>query len=136
MTFHRIMSLLAMAFLYTGSQIPIYIFGERRLAFVCSMCCWSDEAQAVFHHTSIGISVAQTDGSGLYVLSREPLTLHGVADLLRGACKSVGSRSCLPVRGLPLRSDGSTIPCLDRRRLPRSRHDRQFDSSHNERLHL
>ncbi|KAA6414292.1 MAG: MFS multidrug transporter [Lasallia pustulata] len=27
MTFHRIMSLLAMAFLYTGSQIPIYIFG-------------------------------------------------------------------------------------------------------------
>ena len=31
MTFHRIMSLVAMAFLYTGSQIPIYLFGEQRL---------------------------------------------------------------------------------------------------------
>ncbi|KAI9817555.1 MAG: hypothetical protein M1827_001167 [Pycnora praestabilis] len=27
MTFHRLMSLIAMAFLWTGSQIPIYIFG-------------------------------------------------------------------------------------------------------------
>lgn len=28
MSFKRIMSLIAMAFLWTGSQIPIYIFGE------------------------------------------------------------------------------------------------------------
>jgi hypothetical protein len=27
MTFHRLMSLVAMAFLWTGSQIPVYIFG-------------------------------------------------------------------------------------------------------------
>lgn len=27
MSFHRIMSLVAMAFLWTGSQIPVYIFG-------------------------------------------------------------------------------------------------------------
>lgn len=28
MTFRRIMSLIAMAFLWTGSQIPVYIFGK------------------------------------------------------------------------------------------------------------
>jgi MFS family permease len=28
MTFNRFMSLMAMAFLWTGSQIPIYLFGE------------------------------------------------------------------------------------------------------------
>lgn len=28
MTFNRFMSLLAMAFLWTGSQIPVYLFGE------------------------------------------------------------------------------------------------------------
>jgi hypothetical protein len=27
MSFNRIMSLIAMAFLWTGSQIPVYIFG-------------------------------------------------------------------------------------------------------------
>jgi hypothetical protein len=27
MTFHRLLSLIAMAFLWTGSQIPVYIFG-------------------------------------------------------------------------------------------------------------
>lgn len=31
MTIHRIMSLVAMAFLWTGSQIPVYLFGELRL---------------------------------------------------------------------------------------------------------
>jgi len=30
MTMHRFMSLLAMAFLWTGSQIPVYLFGEMR----------------------------------------------------------------------------------------------------------
>ena len=28
MTFNRAMSLVAMAFLWTGSQIPVYLFGE------------------------------------------------------------------------------------------------------------
>lgn len=28
MTIHRLMSLIAMAFLWTGSQIPVYLFGE------------------------------------------------------------------------------------------------------------
>ena len=28
MSFRRLMSLVAMAFLWTGSQIPIYLFGE------------------------------------------------------------------------------------------------------------
>src|ERR1700710_2290546 len=28
MTMHRFMSLVAMAFLWTGSQIPVYLFGE------------------------------------------------------------------------------------------------------------
>jgi hypothetical protein len=27
MSFHRIMALIAMAFIWTGSQIPVYIFG-------------------------------------------------------------------------------------------------------------
>lgn len=27
MTMHRLMSLIAMAFLWTGSQIPVYLFG-------------------------------------------------------------------------------------------------------------
>jgi hypothetical protein len=27
MTIHRLMSLIAMAFLWTGSQIPVYLFG-------------------------------------------------------------------------------------------------------------
>lgn len=30
MTFKRFMSLLAMALLWTGSQIPVYLFGERQ----------------------------------------------------------------------------------------------------------
>lgn len=30
MTMHRFMSLLAMAFLWTGSQIPVYLFGEMK----------------------------------------------------------------------------------------------------------
>lgn len=29
MTFRRFMSLVAMAFLWTGSQIPVYIYGEN-----------------------------------------------------------------------------------------------------------
>jgi hypothetical protein len=31
MSFKRIMSLIAMAFLWTGSQIPLYLFGKKAL---------------------------------------------------------------------------------------------------------
>ncbi len=35
MSFARIMSLIAMAFLWTSSQIPVYIFGTRAAYFGC-----------------------------------------------------------------------------------------------------
>ena len=38
MTFHRIMSLVAMAFLWTGSQIPIYLFGKQPLNDLIILC--------------------------------------------------------------------------------------------------
>jgi hypothetical protein len=33
MTFRRIMSLIAMAFLWTGSQIPLYLFGKHNCLY-------------------------------------------------------------------------------------------------------
>ncbi len=35
MSFRRMMSLIAMAFLWTGSQIPVYIFGTNHLLSRC-----------------------------------------------------------------------------------------------------
>ena len=32
MTLHRFLSLTAMAFLFTGSQIPVYLFGEFKVS--------------------------------------------------------------------------------------------------------
>ena len=63
MTFKRIMSLIAMAFLWTGSQIPLYVFGR------CLRCRFrllaADALQAVSLRTSIATSEVPTDGSGL-----------------------------------------------------------------------
>lgn len=64
MTFRRFMGFVAMAFLWTGSQIPVYLFGnstprvkgELNLIFI---------GQAVSHPTSMETSVDQIDGSGL-----------------------------------------------------------------------
>ena len=64
MTFKRIMSLIAMAFLWTGSQIPLYLFGSPRLRDK-SLQGDLRAYQAVSHPTSIGILVVQIDGSGL-----------------------------------------------------------------------
>ena len=36
MTFRRFMSLLAMALLWTGSQIPVYLYGTFLSAWLCS----------------------------------------------------------------------------------------------------
>lgn len=39
MTINRLMSLIAMAFLWTGSQIPVYLFGRYRKPKRCRLSC-------------------------------------------------------------------------------------------------
>ena len=60
------MSLVAMAFLWTGSQIPVYIFGKPSQDQ--SICSTVDHFQVVSLPTSTEILAEQIDGSGLYVL--------------------------------------------------------------------
>jgi hypothetical protein len=66
MSFNRMMSLIAMAFLWTGSQIPVYLFGG-----VCLLLPNHTMAVGVadiiirYHLRSIATLEAQTAGSGL-----------------------------------------------------------------------
>lgn len=63
MTFKRFMSLTAMALLWTGSQIPVYLYGK---SVPLTRILWLKKyVQAAFLPTSIVISVALTDGFGL-----------------------------------------------------------------------
>jgi hypothetical protein len=64
MTFRRFMGFASMAFLWTGSQIPVYLFGKSTPGInvglnLISFC------QAVSHLIFMEILVEQIDGSGL-----------------------------------------------------------------------
>lgn len=61
------MSLIAMAFLWTGSQIPVYIFGAHFGNDEMSKDSEADLVQAAFHPISTLILGAPIGGSGLYV---------------------------------------------------------------------
>lgn len=54
-----------MAFLWTGSQIPVYLFGETRPRVTCFKAIADKLKQAVFLPISMGPLAEQTVGSGL-----------------------------------------------------------------------
>lgn len=64
MTFRRFMGFAAMAFLWTGSQIPVYLFGKIHLSITRahSNCC-----QEEFLPISTDPSEEPIGGFGLYV---------------------------------------------------------------------
>lgn len=64
MTIHRLMSLIAMAFLWTGSQIPVYLFGMSTPFVMLQIDRADMEIQEVSHLISTVISAALTDGFG------------------------------------------------------------------------
>lgn len=65
MTFRRFMGFTAMAFLWTGSQIPVYLFGTIRSQPPCSRAIAYSLKQAAFLPISMALLVEQTAGSGL-----------------------------------------------------------------------
>ena len=102
MSFKRIMSLIAMAFLWTGSQIPVYIFGAHFYNDSRSKTGEADLVEAVSHPISTLILGAPIGGSGLYVPTAIDLGLIAhicevLANLLALAaiCPFVGSLSDL-----------------------------------------
>jgi hypothetical protein len=64
MTFRRFMGFVAMAFLWTGSQIPVYLFGKPTPQINIGLNLIT-LVQAVFHPIFIETLVEQIDGSGL-----------------------------------------------------------------------
>ena len=74
MTFRRFMGFTAMAFLWTGSQIPVYLFGKKHLpnhAWVHSNCF-----QEEFLPISMDPSEEPIGGFGLYVHLLPDTRLH------------------------------------------------------------
>lgn len=73
------MSLVAMAFLFTGSQIPVYLFGMLVLEYHGSC---ANGHQVEYLHKFIVTSVVLTDGCGLcwptysLLLQFAPLSEH------------------------------------------------------------
>lgn len=67
MTFRRFMSFTAMAFLWTGSQIPVYLFGmsKPRVLLNAMMVSHAILHQAESLPISMATLVEQIDGSGL-----------------------------------------------------------------------
>jgi hypothetical protein len=65
MTFRRFMGFTAMAFLWTGSQIPVYLFGTAHPPATCFRSVIDILNQAVFPLLSTGRLVEQTVGFGL-----------------------------------------------------------------------
>jgi hypothetical protein len=63
MTMHRLMSLIAMAFLWTGSQIPLYLFGELETIIFEAL---ANPSKVVFHHISMESSEELIDGCGSF----------------------------------------------------------------------
>ena len=63
MTFSRMMALVAMAFLWTGSQIPVYLFGGVSWSSI------SDRTKLTFRFlpTSTATLEAPIDGSGWFL---------------------------------------------------------------------
>lgn len=59
------MGFTAMAFLWTGSQIPVYLFGTTPFRFTRSKAIADNLKQVVFLLTSMGPLVEQTAGFGL-----------------------------------------------------------------------
>jgi hypothetical protein len=65
MTFRRFMGFVAMAFLWTGSQIPVYLFGSPQGFLKCFGVILTLGIQAPVPRTYTEILAAQIGGSGL-----------------------------------------------------------------------
>ena len=71
MTFRRFMGFTAMAFLWTGSQIPVYLFGTIRSYYTRAIAITYGLEQVAFLPISMLPLAEQIVGSGLYVLSHK-----------------------------------------------------------------
>jgi hypothetical protein len=114
MSFRRLMSLVAMAFIWTGSQIPVYIFGGIPPYIYADLggvdrCVYPSRLQRI------------------------ALTLLQM-DLVR-ACKLTCPRWNLSIRWLALRSSGPSICGIIRLFLSYAWNDCLFNCSYNEHLH-
>lgn len=115
MTFKRIMSLIAMAFLWTASQIPVYLFGGVSIV-----------------HTNFQAPKTDSNAGPSIYLRRH--WWHRPLDLVRAREPTVSS-SRVPFRRFTLRSHGSPLRRPARRRFHHPWHDHLVYCTHHERLH-
>lgn len=116
MTASRFMSFVAMAFLWTGSQIPVYLFGGVR---------------ALRPHSCPFANNVVTD-STIHLRRHwwsRPLDLVHLGEPAVSRCR-------MPIRRLSLRFDRPSLCRSHGRRFHRPRHDYLFVRALNERLHL
>ena len=115
MSFRRLLSLIAMAFLWTGSQIPVYIFGGI----------------PPYIYRDIG----GTDRWIWFVCSHQEIVSTVLNNFL-GSCQPSGPRRRLSFRRISLRPDRATLRGPNRGLVLGAWHDCRLNRAHYEHLYL
>jgi len=150
LTFRRIMSLVAMAFLWTASQIPVYMFGT---AFPTSISRQSlTLLQGAFlliftgtpcttprSNSQLTIGPSDIGGTDRWIwFVRLPSVSQVIctpANTSQGPSQPSRPRSRMPFRRLPLRPHGPSLRRHPRRMPDHPRNDCRFNRAQHEHLY-